>query len=361
MNNLNHKLIHVSSWTPDIRSEVPECPTPVIERYVVRAIIECCERARIWRWNAPEIPVYKDKTLYEIETPSTEACIHSIISVELGGRRIRDNSEDNGSRGQERFYSTQYGSPAYHIPDRGFIELTRKPLTNSRPLEVIIPPEPTPGAAPYHLAVGLNPGFLNLNLSDFPAEIVYMLNDGQPTRVEATLGSNDVSEAVVNLNANTNGEILLTLENNNENLRVEYTGGDESVTKIEVLTTVFPFGGNLAVAFNFGDGSEIVERTAAVVPSTEPVETTPGLELCVSIKPERGALEVSEVIYKDYYELVTKGALYMLMNMQNQVWSDSAKSSSYEKDFEILLNRARQQIDRGFITKSQRIRPRKFI
>ena len=275
-NNLVHEMVHINRWTPDVRSEVPDCPTPVIERYLIRSAIESCERARIWRWNLPEIPVEIDRTLYELETPNNQSCIHSILSVEYDNRIIQDNTEEIGSRGQELYYSTQNGTQAYHVPDRGFIELTRRPLQDSQPVRSefppVVPPEP------------VDPG----------------MNGG-------TVTPEDMAEF--------------------ERLVAEREEAQEALRVWNSLEN----------------------------------RTNTGIFVCASIKPERDALEIPLVIFKDYYDLILNGALYRLMQMQGQKWTDKQQSNMYRKEYEIDLNRTRQQIDRGFNTKSQRIQPRRYI
>lgn len=86
-----------------------------------------------------------------------------------------------------------------------------------------------------------------------------------------------------------------------------------------------------------------------------------GLLVNVSLKPERDAMEIPEVLFKDYYELIRTGALYFLMNVRGKEWSDHPQATRYKREFEIELNRARQGIDRNFSTQSQRIKPRRFF
>ena len=246
--DLRHSLVTLDKWIPDIRPMVPECPTPVIEHHVRRAIIEACERARLWRENLPEIRILRDQTIYELHTPTPKSCIHSVLDVCISGRPIRDYSHNyHNARGGGYNYHNGYPAPyyggfqGYNIPDRGFIQLTNTPIRDS---EAIPPSKPREGE-----------------------------------------------------------------------------GEDES-------------------------------------PPVNRVRT--GIEVSVSIKPERDALEVSSVIYKDYYELIRVGALHFIMDIPASPWTDQNKAAMYKREFEIELNRAKQMIDTGFTTKSQRIKPRRF-
>jgi len=537
-NNLTHELVHVSEWTPDVRSEVPDCPTPVIERYVVRALIEACERARIWRWNLPEIPIEIGKTLYELETPTAKSCIHSVLNVEIDSRLIRDNTEESGSRGQERYYSTQNGVQSYHIPDRGFLELTRPPIRASQRIRSlnppIVPPRPVdPGVVSAGFPKGITPytdyarATRNL-LSEFPDEQLTIVNwdeVGYPSG-NVTIESNslvrhsrffdtgagnypsflrgtDIDAAradgrpfmLLLYNSRTTAYPMSGFAASIEDLplyldipEVEVSGSftdriftdtielipnsltstidgisnagnsdDDKDETFEAMSSVEEFCYfklNLANQFtisNTDTNVQLIVRDSFEVPleyeidirnnpneflnmragenlmlmirqpteteigkisyrSSNPIRdfdlahpdvieesgrntvtqeqvdefnslleqhnnavvelaewnalgdrTDTGMTICASIKPERDALEVPKVLFKDYYDLILNGALYRLMQMQNQKWTDKQQADRYRKEFEIDLNRARQQVDRGFNTKSQRIQPRRYI
>ena len=489
-----HELVHLDAWTPDVRSEVPKCPTPVIERRVREAIIEACERARIWRWNVPEIPVSIGQTLYTIPTPTAHSCIHSILEVQMNRRILGDVSEQRGNQlGVTGYYQTQYGQQGYNIPDRGMIELIREPTRASDPFQLPasqLPTEPTPPVDPGPVDPGApaafdtatpvagilaNVTFSNNDLtmeyqgtsgnfiakftpdSTAPADIidltsgkyiwnvvvdqvstsfpgiqigvgddngfysvnglgwsagggigfdcgtgdVYYVSGGsvQTLSIGATVNDGDTVTVQLDLDAYTiewfvNGTSIAAPFDLNQiqstpsewspliGMRSVGTGANPhmivtmqfgeadilATMGLTALPTDYTTFGIPAVTQAQVDAYnallaqyqlDLVAYNAAVATLSE--RNYFGLEICASIKPERDAMEVAQVIYKDYHELIVAGALYRLMRMTEQDWTDLGRSDQYRRDFEYQLNRARQQIDRGFNTKSQRIQPRRFI
>ena len=85
-----------------------------------------------------------------------------------------------------------------------------------------------------------------------------------------------------------------------------------------------------------------------------------GLEPYLSIKPSRTTLHVSEVLWRDYYQLIVEGSLAKALMMLNRPWSNPEMGKEMEKKFEYSLAKAKQAVDRGFKTGSQRFRPRRF-
>jgi len=552
MTKLVHDLVHISEWTQDIRPHVTKCPTPVIEHHVRRAIIEACERARIWRDNIPEIPVCIGKTLYELHPPTPESRIHSILSVCLGGRAIRDSSEDHVNRTtSQHFYGTYVydtaGIAGYHIPDRGFIELLREPIHNSRflgTLPVTSPataepgPEPEPNRPEPIVIPGGQPGgeIVNRLWEIIPDRVVLVrgrsgpLINTTPDRVEWRIGDNEwvgsfeevfgfaVGQNIlrpefmpVQLRHVPTGEVVdieFTLWNNGGGGDLPPSGNPGGYEAVATRNHIFDGGSGPSTGGNFlnlpeqqmssiydaqvglpdvsgffmritenrgfpsgssdnefiegnfywieagsslspnsvaGEASggplftrfpndpavigrrwydtnlntdrpleyvidpiplldldgnqftnsqvndespsywiyngDSLQRANPPNPADEPAPTpeppapapameipvdltgyrdVPGIEVTASIKPERNALEVARVIHEDYYELIRSGALSFLTMIPNQPWSNPEMAQYYKREFEIELNRSRQMIDRGFTTKSQRIKPRKF-
>jgi len=86
-----------------------------------------------------------------------------------------------------------------------------------------------------------------------------------------------------------------------------------------------------------------------------------GLEACVTIKPTRNAMEVSEVLYRDYHKLIVMGTLAKAFAMKDRPWSDIDMAGSYARAFEFELAKAKSAIDRGFVTESQKVKPRRFV
>lgn len=233
-------LVELEAFFPTIEPELPRCPTPVIEDRIRDAIIESCERANIWRWGHPEIPLIAGVQSYTLLTPTVDTLIHSILGVKVGGRNI--------SGCNDAYTHEVYAGPDadFEVGNRGCIRLSAMPTKSSSPIRSQIPP---------------------------PAMPVEQYN------------------------------AWLAAENR---------------------------------------------------PDT-------GIELLVSIKPSRTTLEVSAVLVRDYYNLICTGALAKALMMLNRPWSNPEMGKEKEKKYEFALAKAKQAIDRGFRTSSQRIKPRKFV
>lgn len=100
--------------------------------------------------------------------------------------------------------------------------------------------------------------------------------------------------------------------------------------------------------------------TVSSTPLSESVRPEKGIELVVSIKPSRKTLEVSEVLYRDYYQLIVTGTLARAFMMTQRPWTNIEMGQQKGREYELLIGKARQAVDRGFTTGSQRFKPRKF-
>lgn len=214
------KMIDIDEFLPDLLPELSNCPTPVVERRLREALIECCERAPLWRWNHPEIPVVADEVNYEFGTPIEESLVHSVLSLRVNGRPLTSSSDAE----LRQVIGQKFG---YNVPDRGSIELLSVPRISSERL-------------------------------------------------------------------------------------------------------------------------------------TQSPRTRYGIEACLSIKPTRKATKVAQVIFDDYHSLIIAMTLSKAMNMVDRQWSNPKQSDMLYRRSEYLLGRARQQYDRGFTTKSQKLKPRSF-
>lgn len=228
-------LIELEEFFPDIEPELPRCPTPVIEMRIRDAIIEACERAHIWRWDHPEIPVIEGVQEYDLLTPAADLLVHSILSFTLDGRSMDGHSYNEVNHHESVNVRSQRG---YSVTDRGRIRLTSKPIRSSSPL------------------------------------------------------------------------------------------------------TIRPILGAVAIP--------------------NPSRPHTGIRALLSIKPSRTTLEVSEVLARDYYQLIVTGSLAKALKMRERPWTDMRLAQVKEREFEVLLGKAKQGIDIGFRTDSQRFRARKF-
>lgn len=84
-------MISFDEFLPDLEPDLPMCPIPVIERRLRDAIIEACEDASVWRFEAPEIQLIAGQEEYDIPVPTIDdvpvADVHSILSVSRTSNR----------------------------------------------------------------------------------------------------------------------------------------------------------------------------------------------------------------------------------------------------------------------------------
>jgi len=208
-------LVELEAFFPDIEPELSRCPTPVIENRIRDAIIESCERAHIWRWEHPPIPLIANQQNYTLTPPTADTLIHSILGLWINGRSVSDGSCEQT---HESIVSPRSG---YSISDRGQVRL-------------------------------------------------------------------------------------------------------------------------------------------ATIPNRDTLPNEDGLQPLVSIKPSRTTLEVSEVLVRDYYQLIVTGTLSKALMMINRPWTNMELALVKSREYEIQLGRVRQAIDRNFRTGTQRFNPRKF-
>lgn len=85
-----------------------------------------------------------------------------------------------------------------------------------------------------------------------------------------------------------------------------------------------------------------------------------GVEVMVSVKPSRTTLQVPQRLVRDYYQLIRYGALAKGLMMLDRPWSNYDVGKDLDYQYELALAKARQGIDRGFKTGTQRLRPKRF-
>ena len=165
------QLVDIEVFMGDLMPEAPACPVPVIERRLRDAVIEACERAPIWRWQSPEIPVLLGETCYDIPTPTTQARVHTILHLLRNGTSIPCVQLDETDVDAYTYYrsTTCYNPRGYFVPNRGEIQLLEEPVAGniSSPLlstegapvnpateDVVVPPFPTAPVNPGPLGSG---------------------------------------------------------------------------------------------------------------------------------------------------------------------------------------------------------------
>lgn len=226
MNNLL-ELVDIEIFVNDILPELPNCPVPAIERRLRDAVIEACERAPLWRYQLPEIPVKIGQTCFDLPKPPGETRIHDVIRLFMDRHAVEniplEDTNDNA------YLPIPNRGTGFHVLNRGQVGLNCEPQRDSDPIDN--PPDP---------------------------------------------------RSIV------------------------------------------------------------------------------GLEVYVSLKPERKANQIAKIFYDDYYQLVIDGTLGYALDMRDTEWYDGEKAMMRRQAFEYELAKAKQSLDQGFSDRPLRIRPRRF-
>ena len=405
-------LVELEAFFPDIEPELPRCPVPVIENRIRDTIIDACERANIWRWDHPEIFIRAGVQSYDLAAPTSDTLIHSVLQLNKNGRPIDDFNtvfRHEGFRSQHRGYS---------VGERGNIFLTTNPKKSTPPLPVFVDPDSIDRTLPDVLDQPVDPGpisagggdpsdlglFRSALVSGF-GETVFALTTEFPFVFNgATFDLEITQEVLDSLSARTPDIVTFAEIPYNENqipvenipttnlqqgfdtlqsddpvfvlgdiLRIQFnTGSNWQLLGVNILTpgvtqedidayTTALAAYNDSVAANLIAAQQIasIDATNAAYPSL--LENREhGLEPVLSIKPSRTTLCVDEVLWRDYYDLIVMGTLFRGLMMRGRPWSDPAQGKDFQYKYELALAKARQGIDRGFKTGSQRFRPRKF-
>lgn len=83
------------------------------------------------------------------------------------------------------------------------------------------------------------------------------------------------------------------------------------------------------------------------------------LQCCVTIR--RDALEVPEILYEDYADVVVNGALGKALSMAGQTWTDANLGGAYNQAFKAGVNKARLEASKDFTKVGGRVTYNRWI
>lgn len=154
---MDNKLVPLEIFLPDIEPELMMCPIPVIERRLRDCLINACERANLWRWIHPEIPLVRDKVFYELTTPVEHTLIHTVMTVHKNGRSIPNIADRETEDNAHNQLPYQRGN-SYAIPERGSIILGSNPRRSTELPEDPEDDQREPRNRGLEICVSLKPG-----------------------------------------------------------------------------------------------------------------------------------------------------------------------------------------------------------
>ena len=401
-------LIELEAFFENIEPELARCPVPVIEQRIRDTIIDACERANIWRWVHPEIALIKDVQSYDLATPTADTLIHSVLQVTKNGIPYRANDEINRHETFGNNYTnSHYHGRGYSVEERGTFRLAYKPRKSTPPI-----PEPVDPTPPDVLDKPVDPGPISAGGGGGPSDLglfrsalvsgfgetVFALTSDNPVIVDGATFDLEITQEVFDSLAGRAPDIVTfarTPYNENqipvENipttnlqqgfdivqsddpvfalgniLRIQlYTSSNWQLLGVNVLAPgvtqadIDAYTTALA-AYNDSVAANLIAKQQIAAYPALLAKRERGLELLLSIKPSRTTLYVDEVLWRDYYDLIVMGAVFRGLMMRDQPWSDPVMGKEYQMKYELALAKARQGVERGFVTGSQRIKPRRF-
>jgi len=81
----------------------------------------------------------------------------------------------------------------------------------------------------------------------------------------------------------------------------------------------------------------------------------------IALKPTRDAQQLPDVLYDNWVDGVSYGALSRLMLIPSQQYSSAAQSQFYKQRFAMICNQARNEGKLGRVVGSLQVRPRPFV
>lgn len=80
-------------FLPEVLIEVDGCPSKVAENAIRNAVIELCQKARIWREQLDEVNIFANVGTYDLDLPNDTQLV-TLLSAKYDGGNISAISED---------------------------------------------------------------------------------------------------------------------------------------------------------------------------------------------------------------------------------------------------------------------------
>jgi hypothetical protein len=87
-----------------------------------------------------------------------------------------------------------------------------------------------------------------------------------------------------------------------------------------------------------------------------PAPSSDGIELrfVCSLKPSQAATEVPETLFENHADEIAMGALYRLLRVPRQAWTDTQESAAQKALFDAAVSRVQWRVQQGFARTSRR-------
>jgi hypothetical protein len=97
----------------------------------------------------------------------------------------------------------------------------------------------------------------------------------------------------------------------------------------------------------------VVDRSTVGV---APAPTADGilLRFSVSLKPTQAAIEVPESVFENHAEAIASGALYRLLKVPRQAWTDVAEAMRQKTSFDVMTDEAKWRVQQGWARTARR-------
>lgn len=365
-------LINIAEFIPDLEPELPNCPLPIIERRLIEAIIDACERANLWRVETSAALV-ANRLEYTFGDLPEHTRPHSLLSLKRGEHPLVHRRD-------------------YELWDRGCITLAHEPKDVFVDAATAVGPAPVDPAVTNPVDIAPGGYYIGATRADTGGG-----NWVTPTHTDGTTGERQLNGLVIDLlwpegvTATSTSAITVNrsafeeavasglgdfdavrYDNSTEGVRYSELVPGESVLRIRVNDSgVGPGGLNtqgirlVALdAYSAGPTADEIAAFDAALDAYEAeaqaAQAESSLNAIITLKPTREVREVSSVLFDDYHELIVTGALSRAWGMVNRDWTNIEMSMEYRRRFETRLAHARQAIDREFVTRSTRIHMRRF-
>lgn len=85
------------------------------------------------------------------------------------------------------------------------------------------------------------------------------------------------------------------------------------------------------------------------------------IDMSIALRPTRNATQIDDDLYTYWQDAIICGALYRIMSVPGQAFSDPVNAGYYNRKFHVLMNNARNEGNLGRVVGSMRVRSNPFV
>ena len=84
----------LTTFTTEVLEDVPHSPKPLIEKHILRAAQDFCQRTRIWEVALEDVSIVADTTEYTLTVPAqTDSGTNTLTNILLGVAELKDEND----------------------------------------------------------------------------------------------------------------------------------------------------------------------------------------------------------------------------------------------------------------------------